>query len=107
MGNNFKPITDKMPQFYSIALNGVYKATITSTANAFFNNIKKAAYNMLLQKPTNMNELIDKYINEIKYRTYNFNKNIIIANYINMIYIDNIKKLYSDIIKNIITIKIV
>ena len=72
-----------------------------------FNNIKKAAYNMLLQKPTNMNELIDKYINEIKYRTYNFNKNIIIANYINMIYIDNIKKLYSDIIKNIITIKIV
>ena len=39
----FKPITDKMPQFYSIALNGVYKATIKSTANAFFNNIKKTA----------------------------------------------------------------
>ena len=74
---------------------------------AIFENIKKSAYTMLVQKPTNMNELIEKYIDEIKYRTYIFDRNIIIANYINMIEIENIKNLYNKIIKNIITIKII
>jgi len=72
-----------------------------------FNNIKKSAYKMLLQEPNTMIELIDRYIDEIKYKKYIFDRNILISKYINNIKIDEIIYLYSDIIKNIITIKII
>ena len=54
-----------------------------------------------------MIEHINKYIDEIKFKKYKFDKNIIIANYINKISIMKIITLYSKISKNIITIKII
>ena len=80
---------------------------LTKLDNDIFNNIKKAAVKILLQEPCSMIEHIDKYINEIKFKKYKFDKNIIIANYINMISMMKISNLYSKIIKNIITIKII
>ena len=80
---------------------------LTKLDNDIFTNIKKAAVKMLLQEPSSMIEHINKYIDEIKFKKYKFDKNIIIANYINTISIMKISTLYSKIIKNIITIKII
>ncbi len=72
--------------------------------NRIFNKTKIAAKGLLLSKPTNMNDLIGKYIGEIRNKTYIFNRNVLIANEIDSIKLDTIKKLYNKIIGDIAVI---
>ena len=72
-----------------------------------FDKIKDSAIGLLLSKPTNMNELMNKYIGEIRNRTYIFNRNELIAKQIKTIDVNIIKKLYNAIIKKLVIVKII
>ncbi len=74
--------------------------------NKIFNKTKESAVLLLLSKPTNINELMDKYIGEIRNRTYIFNRNELIAKEIDKIKLHDIKELYHQITKKITIIKI-
>ena len=76
------------------------------TINDTFSKTKEAAIGLLLSKPINMVELMNKYIGEIKNRTYLFDKNTLIAKQINRIRLNHVKELYREITQNITMIKI-
>ena len=63
-------------------------------------------YRKALTEATNINELMDKYIGEIRNRTYIFNRNELIAKEIDKIKLHDIKELYHQITKKITIIKI-
>ena len=71
-----------------------------------FNNIKQSSIGLLLADASNMSELINKYIAEIRNRTYIFKRNILIANQINLIDIIMIKHLYASMIQKIVIITV-
>ena len=99
---DIKFIETKMHEF--IKWFSEYLDTLDST---IFDKIKESAVGLLLSKPTNMSELMNKYIGEIRNRTYIFNRNDLIAKQINAVDIDIIKKLYNIIKIKLVIIKII
>ena len=83
-----------------------FKQYLDKLDQTVFNNIKTSLYTMLLKKPNNIGELMDKYIDEIEDRTFIFYRNELLASYLDDIELNNIKSLYNNIIKTKIVIKI-
>ena len=72
-----------------------------------FDSIKESVCGLLLADPSNMGELIQKYIGEIKNRTYIFTRNELIANEIKLVSFDTIKQLYALLIQQLVVIKLI
>jgi len=72
-----------------------------------FNKIKVSVKGILLSKPSNIVELINKYTDEIKYRTFIFNRNELIVDQIDAITLETIVQLYKSLIKKKVVIKII
>jgi len=71
-----------------------------------FNEMKKSAIALLLNKPSSLEDMLDKYIDEIRYKTYIFDRSEQIANYVNRIELKHIHKLYTKILDRKSIIKI-
>ena len=83
-----------------------FKKYLETIESSKFIKIKNSAKSKLLKNPNNMTNLMDKYINEIRERTYIFNRTELIADMINKIDIISIIELYENIIKDLIILKI-